>query len=393
VFQTIRDTTVAIDADGNANADINVVLVESPQTFRVLLDAVRGTDQAVLFSGSQSVIVTAGSTSTAQEIAIPVLYSGPRGARVVLTPADTVVGPNKSFAFKATVFDNNNTVVNVPVGFYLLNSGDANKLTINRLTGVATTTGQTGDVLILALTADSLRDTSHVFVGSVPTQVRIAPGYGNVALGQSLPLTATVLDGGGNPMTGQSIAWTSRSPSVAIVNGSGAVLGVAAGRAVIVATSGTIADSIQVTAVTPGFAVVASTSKGRSFALPAPNDTLSLDIIADMTNAGEALGSYGATLSWDPAKIQLDTLVEGNFGGTFAVNLTAKASGQATFVAANAAGATGQPVLARARFKAVAVGNAVPTLTITEMSAPSPSFTDLFKANRVAVTSASVTVR
>jgi hypothetical protein len=392
-FKTVRDTTVAIDADGNVDADINVVLFQSPQTFRVLLDAVRATDGAVLFAGVQEVVVTSGSTSTAQEVSIPVSYSGPRGARVVLTPADTVVGTNRSFTFKSTVFDSKDAVVSVPVGYYLLNPADASKLTINRLTGAATTTAQTGDVLVLALTADSLRDTAHVFVGSVAQAVRITPGSANVALGQSLSLNGAVLDGAGNPLAGQTVTWASRSAGVATVNGAGLVTTVSGGRAVIVATSGAIADSIHVMSVPTGYAVVASTSRGRSFVSAAVNDTLSLDLIADMANSGEKLGSYGATLTWDPAKIQLDTLVEGNFGGTFAGNLTLKSSGQATFVAANAAGAAGQPILARARFKAVATGNAAPSVTVTEMSAPSPSFTDLFRTGRVTVSSGSVTVR
>ena len=37
-----------------------MVLVQSPQLFRVLLDAFRASDRAVLFSGSEDVVVTSG---------------------------------------------------------------------------------------------------------------------------------------------------------------------------------------------------------------------------------------------------------------------------------------------------------------------------------------------
>src|SRR5439155_11148239 len=122
------------------------------------------------------------------------------------------------------------------------------------------------------------------------------------------------------------------------------------GRAGIVATSGALADSMMVTVPAAGNAVVFATSRGRVFASPSVNDTLSLDVTADMAfTPTEKLGSYGATLTWDPTRLQLDTVLAGDFPPP-TVNFTARATGQIQFASANPNGSSGQSVLARVRF-------------------------------------------
>ena len=394
VFLTVKDTTVAIDADGNAAADIDVLLLQSPQVFRVLLDAVRSGDGAVLFSGSQDISVTSGTGGTPQEVQIPVSYAGPLSARVAIAPRDTNMASGSSFTMRATVFDASDNVIAVPVTFYLVNAADATKLTVNRLTGqVTAAAGQQGEVGVYAMSADSLRDTTRIFVGVVAASLRVTPGYGNVAAGGTLQLAGSLLDAGGNPVGGGTITWVSRTASVATVSTTGLVTAVTVGQTVVVATAGAFADSVIITVPAAGNVLVFTSSKGRSFAAAAVGDTVSLDLTADLGFAsGEKLGSYGATLTWDAAKLQLDTLVAGSFPEP-TVNYNARGTGQLQFAAANTAGATGQTILAKVRFRALSAGSGVPVLTFSEMSAPSPSFTNLFAANRVTVTNAGVTVR
>src|SRR5262249_47265396 len=148
--------------------------------FRILMDAIRSSDGAVLFSGSAQVSVTPGSSGEPPPITIPVTYGGPKGVRVVMAPRDTGVAPGGTFTFRATVFDASNNPVAEPVGFYLVNTSDALKLVLNRLSGVATAqTGATGEVDVQALSAGGLADTTKVFIGALPAGVRITPGYAN----------------------------------------------------------------------------------------------------------------------------------------------------------------------------------------------------------------------
>ncbi len=394
----VKDTTVTVDAQGNAAADINVVLLQSPQFFRVRLDAVRTTANTVLFSGSQVVSVTSGSaTGSGQSVNIPVAWTGPVGTRIVIAPRDTTIAASGSFALRATVFNAQNQVIGSSPRFYLVSAADASRLAVNRLTGlVSAVPGATGQVLVYVETLDVTppRDTARIFIGAVPASVRITPGFGNVGAGQTLALTGAVLDANGNAVPGSTVTWTSRTPGVATVNTTGQVSGVAAGTSVVVATAGALADSVRVTVPPSTNVVVSAAPRARSFGSPAVNDTITVEITADMRfTPGDKLGSYNAKLTWNPAQLQLEAVGAGDSGFNPTFNDQNKAAGQLTFADANASGAAGTPVVARVRFKALASGNAALALTLTELSAAAPTFTNLFAANRVTVTNGIVTVR
>ncbi|UXV21070.1 phage tail tube protein [Pseudomonas fluorescens] len=76
------------------------------------------------------------------------------------------------------------------------------------------------------------------------TGVTVAPGTFSIAVDATRQLTATVAPGGAN----QTVTWTSATPSVATVNSSGLVTGVAAGTSVITATS--VADGTKTSTAT-----------------------------------------------------------------------------------------------------------------------------------------------
>jgi uncharacterized protein YjdB len=67
--------------------------------------------------------------------------------------------------------------------------------------------------------------------------VRLQPDQADVAVGATLQLSASALDGNGTAMPDRAIAWTTSDAAVASVNGSGLVTGVAAGTATITAVS------------------------------------------------------------------------------------------------------------------------------------------------------------
>lgn len=91
----------------------------------------------------------------------------------------------------------------------------------------------------------------------VVAQVVVTPASRDILVGGSTTFDATPVTASGNPVTGVVVAWTSSNPAIATVNGTGMVVGVAAGEATISATAGGKAGSalVRVTAPPP---VVAS---------------------------------------------------------------------------------------------------------------------------------------
>jgi len=83
--------------------------------------------------------------------------------------------------------------------------------------------------------------------------VLVSPTNGNLPVGQTLQLTATPQDASGAPLSGKVVTWGTSDATVATVNSSGLVNGMAVGTATMTATSeaknGTAA--ITVMAVSP----------------------------------------------------------------------------------------------------------------------------------------------
>jgi hypothetical protein len=74
-----------------------------------------------------------------------------------------------------------------------------------------------------------------------------------LSVGQSVQLTAVVLDGTGNPISNPTVKWTSSNASIATVSATGLVAAVALGTATVTATSGNVSKdaTVAVTATAP----------------------------------------------------------------------------------------------------------------------------------------------
>src|SRR6266566_4011609 len=59
----VLDTTVAVDTAGNVDLDLAVTLSAQTDSFAVLLEGIRSSDNAVLYSGFDTVVVTAGAVT------------------------------------------------------------------------------------------------------------------------------------------------------------------------------------------------------------------------------------------------------------------------------------------------------------------------------------------
>jgi len=81
--------------------------------------------------------------------------------------------------------------------------------------------------------------------------VTVTPSSPTIPANGTVQLTATPKDANGNPLSGRTVTWTTSAPSIAAVNGSGFVVGLATGNATITATSEGIVGTSAIT-VQPG---------------------------------------------------------------------------------------------------------------------------------------------
>jgi Domain of unknown function (DUF4382)/Carboxypeptidase regulatory-like domain/Bacterial Ig-like domain (group 2) len=138
-------------------------------------------------------------------------------------------------------------------------------------------------------------------------------GPTTVGVGGSIVLFAAVGDNNGNPVPNPSVSWTSRNPAVATVSGFGdtaSVTGRQSGSATIVATSGSLSDSITIQ-VTGAPGSVASVAVQPSTASLAVGDTMSFSAVL-RDSAGNIL--TGRPVSWFSTDSAF--AIVNNFGGS-----------------------------------------------------------------------------
>lgn len=393
-FILVKDTVLTIDPmTGEASGSIAVVLLENVQEFRIRLEAFRASDGAILFQGETVVSISATATADdgTQTISIPIQYAGLRGTRVAIAPRDTAVLAGTTFQLRATVFDTLDLPIEVPLTFNLVNPRDSVRLRVARATGAAEAVSAGSEpIVVFVRTGDSLTDTTRVFVVNEtdPVALRLGIGSATIAKDSTLQLSAILTDRTGTVVAGE-IDWTSRTSRVASVNATGLVQGLVPGTSVVVARARGFTDSLVVTVAADGRVVVTTTTEGRSFFESQLGGEITVDVTADMSFAGsELLGSYNATLTWNPSVLTLVAVEAGDFP-TPEFNDVNAATGELRFAQVSPSGSGGSIVLARIRFSKVGLGTTTPTVTISEMSA-AVTFTDLL--SRVSVTNGTVTV-
>src|SRR5207302_895839 len=168
----------------------------------------------------QYAVVATGNPGNVSDTAIVTVTPVPVAALNV-APAAATIAVGATIQLVATAIDSaGNVLTGRSVNWASGNSGaasvDGNGLVTAMGAGAATITATNAPV----------------------ASVTVAPAAASVATGQTVQLSATPTDANGNPLTGRVITWASSDNTIASVNGSGLVTGVAAGGPVtITATS------------------------------------------------------------------------------------------------------------------------------------------------------------
>ena len=90
-----------------------------------------------------------------------------------------------------------------------------------------------------------------VTVAQVATGMEVSPASVELAVGDTLRLSAKATDANGHAVAGAEYSWSSASELVATVDGSGLVTAVGKGQVAITAVSGSVSGQASVTAVSP----------------------------------------------------------------------------------------------------------------------------------------------
>jgi len=373
----VVDTTVPVDAAGDATLTVPVVVIGRAQPFEVTLQGIRSSDGAVLYAGVDTVVVSGGGANP--PVSVPVSYIGPcrigSGCIVTVAPQDSTLATGGSFVLRISVDSAQTPVTGVPVALTNLTPGLVLLAPDRTVTALLSPTGGAARVeAAIRGVADTLRLT--VAPLTAPAAVLVNPGYltlTTLSPGNAAQLTAVVTDIAGKQLSPSLATWTSAAPNVATVSSTGLVTGVAPGSAIVAATAGPgVADSLVVMvgdAVTlPGNAIALALVGGRSFGVAKLGQLVAIDLLVDLKAVPvELLGAYDARFAWNPGVLRYDSTQAGTFAAPVIVPDTA-AGGILRFNGTDIVGKGGSQTLARVWFTAIGPGPSRQVLSLATLT-------------------------
>jgi uncharacterized protein YjdB len=267
--------------------------------------------------GSTVITVTSESKSTQVNVTVTPVPVG----TVTVTPGTVSVGVLQTATLAVVVKDANGTVVtDRPVVWA---SGSPLVASVSQF-GVVT--GLLAGASNITATSEGKVGSSAVTVIPMPVAtVTVSPSPLSTFVGAISQMTATTKDAFGNVVTGRTVDWTSSNTSVATVQSSGEVTGIAPGTATITATSETKSGT---STVTVGPAPVATVTVTPSNPTVAEDKTVTLTATLKDAN-GNVL--TGRVITWsanptDKATVSQSGVVTGKHQGT--ATITATSEGQ-----------------------------------------------------------------
>lgn len=165
---------------------------------------------------------------------------------VELSPSTAQVEVTEDVQLQAVA--KNTLGATVPDAAFTWKSSDISRATVDE-DGLVTT--KKGGSVTITAKADGIEGTALITIDDPVRSVSISPDVAMVGRGTTLHLTATLRDRGQNELDGRDIFWSSGNDSIATVDQSGVVEGVALGQTTITATSEGISDTIDLEVSNP----------------------------------------------------------------------------------------------------------------------------------------------
>ncbi|MYJ91382.1 MAG: Ig domain-containing protein, partial [Gemmatimonadetes bacterium] len=252
----------------------------------------------------------------------------PVPTRTDVTPSSATLNAiGQTLQLAVQVFDQNNAVMNG--ASVVWSSSDAS---------VATVSGQG---LVTAVSNGSATITAHSGTVSASVPVTVMQSAGSIAiepamavlmsLGETVQLSATVLDGNGQPVAGAVVTWSSSDVSVATVSAQGLVTAVSNGSATVTARSGSVSTSVPVSVMQSAGSIVIEPSSATLMSL---GETVQVSASV-LDGNGQAVA--GAAVEWSSSDASVATVSAQGL-------VTALANGSVTVTARSGSASTSIPV-------------------------------------------------
>jgi Bacterial Ig-like domain (group 2) len=185
--------------------------------------------------------------------ASPTLVSDSASAvRVAVTPAAITINVGRTTQFSAALYQANGSQLTGKTVVWR-----SNDTLVARVSNTGVVSGTAPGSTTVTATSGSLVGTASVQVTQVApppvARVVVSPASPTVTAGATLQLSAAVYDASNNQLSGQTISWSSSDTGIARTSATGLVTGIAAGNAVVTATSGGVKGtaSLTVTSASP----------------------------------------------------------------------------------------------------------------------------------------------
>ncbi|HZS58647.1 MAG TPA: Ig-like domain-containing protein [Gemmatimonadaceae bacterium] len=192
-------------------------------------------------AGQAQVTGTSGSKSGSASVNVTLVPI----ASIAITPAFDSITIGGTAQLTATLKDSvGNTLTGRTVTWSSSNSGVAT------VSGTGVVAGVSAGTVGIVATAGGKVSAASVTVKPIAVgSVAISPKTVTLTPGAQTQLSVTVKDSLGNVIQNPAVTWTSTATGVALVNGSGLVIGTTPGTALIIAQSGSKADTNTTTVI------------------------------------------------------------------------------------------------------------------------------------------------
>ena len=268
----------------------------------------------VTAAGNGTATITASAGSASGSAVVTVMQSV---ASVEVSPSvDELTALGQTVQLTAEAFDENGHAV---AGAEF--SWESSAVAVATVDAGGLVTAVAEGVATITASAGSASGSAVVTVTQSVASVQVSPSAETIELGSTLQLTAEVFDESGHAVAEVEFAWETSDATVATVDASGLVTGVAVGVATITASAGEVAGSAVVTVMQP----VASVEVSPSAETIGLGSTLQLTAEAFDENGHAVAGVEFAWESSDRAVATVDGsgLVTAIAEGTATITATA----------------------------------------------------------------------
>jgi len=265
-------------------------------------------DQAVEWSASSVGVVSVSQAGVARASAVGVaeITASAEGvstsisvevtqvpARLMVSPSTVSLVTGEEARFSGRVLDAlGSRIPGVPVTWA---SSDSSVVSVDSEGSVLGVGLGSADVLAQA---GLLQGSARVVVEvGEPASIIVSPPGGSIEPGETLSLSALVLDGAGNEVPGAVVTWSSGDLSLATVAGSGQVRGESPGTVMIQAASGPATGFVEVVVTDPtadSLEIISGNGQTAPAGLPLP-DSLQVRVLSPF-----GVPVPGVSVAWGP---------------------------------------------------------------------------------------------